>query len=266
MADLNITLPRIGLLLSSCILLMLTGCGGTYISHMDEMLNEYSCEDNSPDRVGPEREIILFVKHHIMVGKSAQDAESGKEVGFTRSSRHRIPWENNRIVTYRIQTIPALMEEVNELLWENDTNIFLVNDSLDVQVDDNFSPAEFDLMDRPLGHTRQVMQEMVAKEPGYIHILYGWTSVPTVVHAAGGGLAVIVADDPRYGGRVGSFELARAIVHSLGYQPGPEEPTSSTMMHYNSPDGDLSEEQVEKLWQAVNADGLMLKSISCQKP
>jgi hypothetical protein len=267
-ADLNPRMTRITIFLICGFLLLLGGCG-TYSSHMDEMLNEYICEENSPQRVGPNREVVLFVKHHIMVGKPVPGVEPGREMGFIRTSRYRIPWENNRFASYRSKEIPSLMEEVNELLFENDTNIFLVSDSVDQRVDDNFSPANLDLLNQPQGHTREVMEKIVAEDPGYIHILYGWTSGPGPHAVAGDNLAVVVANDPRYDGRLESLELARAIVHALGYKPGPVEATSSMMgslMDYASQDDDLSKEQVGKIWQAVNGQKLTLKSITCHEP
>ncbi len=121
MANTKTILKRIGLLFSCSF--FLTGCGCNFISHMDEMLNEYTCEENALYRVGPTSEVILYVKHHLMVGDVEPGIDQRDTMGFTRTTQHRIPWENERFAVYLKNTIPALMQGVNEILYDNDTNI-----------------------------------------------------------------------------------------------------------------------------------------------
>ncbi len=106
------------------------------------------------------------------------------------------------------------------------------------------------------------MQEVVAEEPGYIHILYGWTS-STALLAAGDGLAVVVADDPRYGSRITSIQLAREIIHSLGYNPRVDQSGDNTLLHHNASGAGLSGEQILNLWDEINSSDQDLKSLSC---
>ncbi len=260
MAITKTIMTRIGLLF--CCSFLLTGCSGSFSSHMDEMLNEYTCEENASHRVGPTREVVLFVKHHIMVGDVSSGLEQPDAAGFTRTKQHRIPWENDRFARYRKETIPVLMQEVNDILYANDTNVFLVNDTIEKRVDNQFSPADFDLLAYPQGHTRKAMQEVVAEEPGYIHILYGWTS-STELLAAGDDLVVVVADDPRYGSRITGLDLAREIIHSLGYQPQVDKFAYNTLLHHDTSGDGLSGEQVQNIWGVINDKDQVLKSLSC---
>lgn len=259
-ANAKIILKHIGLLFSCCF--FLTGCSASSNSHMDKMLNEYICEENSPYRVGPNREVVLFVKHYIMVGEVEPDIDQRGPIGFTRTTQHRIPWENDRFALYRRQTTPALMQEVNDILYDNNTNIFLVNKTIGLRADDQFSPADFDQLANPQGHTRQAMREIAAEEPGYIHILYGWTS-STALIAAGDNLAVVVADDPRYGSRITSLDLAREIIHSLGYQPKVDKNAAHTLLHHETSGDSLSDDQIQNLWAVINNKDQILESISC---
>lgn len=239
----------------------LAGCS-TYDSHMDEMLNEHVCERNADNKVGLDRSVIFFVKHHIMVGGRNTGAEQQGTNGFIRTPKENISWENSRFSVYRKETVPAIMQGVNEILYENDSNIFLISDGFEVNVDEEFFPADFDLLSNPRGYTRKIMQEMVARDPGYIHILYGWTS-STAVHVAGEDFAVVVADDPRYGSRVTSLELAREIINSFGYQPRVESFARYNLLHPTATGDGMRYEQVRALWEVVNEKGKPLKSISC---
>ncbi len=261
MANTKTILVRTIGLLFSCSLL-LTGCSGSYSSHMDEMLNESVCEEDAPYRVGPKREVILFLKHHIMVGGVASDIGQRETTEFTRTRQHRIPWESDRLSSYRKKTIPDLVQGVNEIFYDNDTNVFLVTDTVEMRIDDQFSPAEFSLLAKPQGHTRQAMEEVVAEEPGYIHILYGWTSSTTLL-AAGEDLVIVVADDPRYGSRITSLDLAREIINSLGYNPQVDEYGTNTLMHHDTSGDGLSDEQVENIWRVINNSDQSLRSLSC---
>jgi len=253
-------LKYIALLLSSGFLL--TGCGSNFNSHMDKILNEYVCEQNSEYRVGPTREVVLFVKHHIMVGGADLGDDRWDETGFTHSPRLKIPWQNERMVFYRQQTIPTIMEGVNKILYDNDTNISLVSETTEIHTDNQFFPADFDLLGNPQGHTREVMQRIVAEDPGYIHILYGWTSSTTLL-VAGDNFAVVVADDPRYGKRLTSIDLAREIINSLGYTPRVDNDDNSNLLHHKAVDNELSDEQNLALWDVINEKAQSLKSISC---
>jgi len=251
---------KYGGLLFSCVV-CLGGCS-SHNSHLDEMLNEYACERNTQYKVGPDREVIFFVKHHIMVGDLEPNTDQWDTVGFTRTPKEIISWENDRFALYRQQTIPDLMQGVNEILYDNDTNIFLVNGGFEIHTDNNFFPADFDLMANPQGHTREVMQAVVSEDPDYIHIIYGWTS-STAVLAAGDQFAVVVADDPRYGRRITSIDLAREIVNSLGYQPRIDTNPDCNLLHHASTCGSMSNKQISALWDVVNEKAQPLKSISC---
>ncbi len=251
---------KYGCLLFSCAV-CLGGCS-SYNSHMDKMLNEYVCERNTQSKVGPDREVIFFVKHHIMVGDREPGTDQWDTVGFTRTPKEIISWENDRFALYRRQTIPVLMQGVNEILYDNDTNIFLVNSGFEIHADNNFFPADFDLMANPQGHTREVMQAVVAEDTNYIHILYGWTS-STAVFAAGEQFAVVVADDPRYGTRVSSIDLTREILNSLGYQPRVDIDAAYNLLHHAATGDSMNYDQVRALWDVVNENAQPLKSISC---
>jgi hypothetical protein len=229
---------------------------------MDEMLNGYVCERNTQYKVGLDREVIFFIKHHIMIGDLEPGTGQWDTVGFTRTPKERISWENSRFALYRRQTIPVLMQGVNEILYDNDTNIFLVNGGVEIHTDKNFFPADFDLMANPQGHTREVMQKIVAEEPDYIHIIYGWTS-STAIFAAGEQFAVVIADDPRYGSRVTSLDLAREILNSLGYQPRVDNDASYNLLHHAATGDSMNYDQVRALWDVVNENAQPLKSISC---
>ena len=246
------------LFFSACIL---CGCSG-FSSHMDKMLNEYTCQRNAAYKVGLERDVILFVKHHIMVGDRVPGTNTWDKNGFTRTPKEKISWENTRFALYRLQTIPDLMQGVNEIFYDNDTGVFLVNKGIEINVDKDFFPADFDLLGRPQGHTREVMEAMVAEEPEYIHVLYGWTS-STAISAAGDHLAVVVADDPRYGSRISSAALAREIIHALGYQPQVDNDARYNLLHHAASGTSMSSAQVHALWDVINADDGRLKSISC---
>ena len=106
------------------------------------------------------------------------------------------------------------------------------------------------------------MEDMVAKDPGYIHILYGWTS-STTAFTAGEQFAVVVADDPRYGNRITSRDLAREIFNSLGYQPKVDNDAEHYLLHHAATGDNMSDDQVRALWDMVNEKDHTLKSISC---
>ena len=106
------------------------------------------------------------------------------------------------------------------------------------------------------------MQGVVAEEPAYIHILYGWTS-STAMLAAGDRFAVVVADDPRYGSRITSLDLAREILNSLGYQPRVDNDAAYNLLHHAATGDSMSYDQVRALWDVVNEKAQLLKSISC---
>ena len=251
---------KYGGLLFSCAA-FLGGCS-SFSSHMDEMLNEYVCERNAQYKVGPDREVIFFVKHHIMVGDREPGTDQWDTAGFTRTPKEKISWENVRFSLYRRQTIPVVMQGVNKILYDNATNIFLVNGGVEIHADENFFPADFDLMANPQGHTREVMQAVVAEDPDYIHILYGWTS-STAVQVAGDRFAVVVADDPRYGSRITSLDLAREIINSLGYQPRVDNDALNSLLHHAATGDSMSDDQIHALWDVVNEKAQPLKSISC---
>lgn len=246
------------LLSCTCIL---CGCS-SFSSHMDEMLTEHTCKRNLGYKVGPDREVILFVKHHIMVGDRVPGTDEWDKNGFTRTPKEKISWENTRFVLYRLQTIPTLMQGVDEILYDNDTKVFLLNKGIEINVDKDFFPADFDLFGNPDGHTREVMQAMVADEPGYIHIFYGWTS-STAILVAGDKGAVVVADDPRYGSRVSSSTLAREIINALGYQPLVDRYAFDNLLHHAATGTSMSSKQVHELWDVINTKDRGLKSISC---
>ena len=248
-------------LLFSCAF-FLGGCS-SYSSHMDEMLHDYVCKRDASYKVGPEREVIFYVKHHIMVGEKKPGTDQWDATGFTRTPGERISWENSRFALYRKESIPTLMQGVNEILYDNDTNIYLVNDTIEIHADEQFFPADFDLLANPRGHTREVMERVVAEEPGYIHILYGWTS-STKLLAAGDRFAVVVADDPRYGSRITSLDLTREIINSLGYQPKVDSDAEGNLLHHTATSDSLSDDQILALWDVINEKNQMLKSISCE--
>lgn len=229
---------------------------------MDEMLNEYVCERDGAYKVGPDREVILYVRHHIMVGDREPGSDQWDENGFTRTPKEKISWENTRFALYRRETIPAIMQGVNEILYDNDTNVFLVNKGVEINADKDFFPADFDLLGTPQGHTREVMEAMVADDPSSIHILYGWTS-STAVLAAGDQFAVVVADDPRYGSRISSLDLTREIINALGYQPRVDNDAEYNLLHHAATGTSMSYDQTRALWDVVNKQGGKLKSISC---
>ena len=251
---------KYNVLLFSCVAL-LGGCS-TYSSHMNKMLNEYVCVRNAQDKVGPDRKVILYVKHHIMVGDRDPGTEQWDTTGFTRTPKEKISWENVRFSRYRQQTIPTVMQGVNTILYDNDTNIFLVNGGVEIHADENFFPADFDLLANPQGHTSEVMQAMVANDPEYIHIIYGWTS-STAVYAAGDQFAVVVADDPRYGSRVTSLDLTREILNALGYQPKVDNDAAYNLLHHAATGDSMNYDQVRALQDVVNKIDQPLKSISC---
>ncbi len=259
--DKNMILKYGGFLLFCAILL--SACS-SYDSHMDMMLKEYNCERDARYTVDSGRKVIFFVKHHIMVGDREPVDNHEEAIGFIRTPKEKISWENNRFAAYRKETIPALMHGVNEILYDNDTNIFLVTDDYELNTAAEFFPADFDLLSRPQGHTRAIMEAMVARDPEYIHILYGWTSSTAVV-VAGEQFAVVVADDPRYGLRVNSLELTREIINSLGYQPKVGGYSTYNLLHHTATGDGMSSEQISALWDVVNENGQALKSISCVK-
>lgn len=239
----------------------LAGCS-SYSSRMNSMLNEQVCDPNTKYKVGSDRSVVLFVKHHIMVGKREVVRNRTQKYGFLHTSKEIISWENSRFATYRKETVPALMEGVNEIFYDNNTNIFLVNDGYEVNEAEDFFPADFDLLSKPQGRTKEIMEAIVAKDPEHIHILYGWTSSSAVV-VAGEEYAVVVADDPRYGTRVASRDLARGIVNALGYQPDPGSQGTYNLLRDTSTGEGMSHEQVVALQNVVNEQGAALKSISC---
>ena len=153
------------------------------------------------------------------------------------------------------------MQGVNEILYDNDTNIFLVNEGIEIHADSHFFPADFDLLAAPLGHTKAVMEKMAADDPGYIHIIYGWTS-STATYAVGNGSAVVIADDPRYGYRVKSRDLAREILNALGYQPRVDDDAEYNLLHHAATGDSMSYDQIRELWDVVNEKDQSLKSLS----
>ncbi len=241
--------------------IFLAGCS-SYDTYMDDMLKEHVCDQNAKYKVNSDRRVVLFVKHHIMVGDKETVNNHEEALGFIRTPKEKISWENDRFVSYRKETIPALIHGVNEILYDNDTNIFLVTDDYEINTAAEFFPADFDLLSKPQGYTRAIMETMVAMDPEYIHIFYGWTSSTAVV-VAGEQFAIVVADDPRYGLRVNSLELTREIINSLGYQPKVSGYAAYNLLHHTATGDGMSFEQVRELWEVVNKDCQTLKSISC---
>ncbi len=240
-------------------LLAVSACT-TVQEHLDTMLNEYSCRQDMDPVVGPDREAILYVRHHIFVGDSPVGDNTWNPEGFTFTPEEIICWENRRIVFYRNLVIQRLMDDLNQLLYDNDMHLYLVTDSIDIQVDENIFPADFDLLSTPIGRGNQLMRKVVHEQPGYLHLLWGWTSdTPTM--AAGRDGAVLIADNPRGGETITVKIAAREILHALGYYPLDTLPHQ--LMHYEGTGLSIGSQGIRAVWELINNRTPRLHSLSC---
>lgn len=261
MAQKSWPLTWLGVSLLTIMATLFSGCAGSSSSFVDRLLHDVRCRKDAEEKAGPDKATLLFVKHHIFVGGEAKGSGSWNPWNFTDNNRDRIKWQNWRLTSFRHNQAAQLIPEMNDIFHRAGINVYLINEAMEYSVDSAMFPASFDLLAAPMGHTADKISRLRREEPGYIHMLWSWTST-TEMRAKGIDYSLVIADDPRSGdAHISARELAHELAITFGLAENPSR--IGNLMNLSSRGTGLSQQQRETIWTNLNNQGKDLHAISC---